>query len=268
MPRRHLFEFTDLPWFPRFLRDAMTGYLEVCYRRVLQLPPEWTDKIVSAVEATGETNVLDLCSGAGGPMLVLVPGLRQRLGPEFQIVLSDLFPNAEAQAHLANSPENGVRYEPRPIDARHWRDNPPGVRTIVGGFHHFRPEPARQILAAAVQQRRAICVFEVAEHSWVGVLSSLTIPIMVLLLTPLVRPLRWPALVFTYLVPILPLLITWDGFVSQLRTYTPEEMRRLVQSLGTTDYHWDLGTIKVQKAPIKFPYLVGWPGKPSETPTR
>lgn len=256
--RRHLFEFTDLQWFPRVLRDAMTGYLEACYR-IMRPPVEWADKITAAAHATNESRVLDLCSGAGGPILPLLPELRAKLGPQAEVVLSDLYPSDEAIQRVAALHDPLVRYEPAPVDATRLPDNPPGVRTLFAGFHHLRPADARAVLAAAVADRRAICVFEVSENSWRGVLSALPIPIMVLVLTPLVRPLRVWQLVFTYLLPVLPLLIWWDGLVSQLRTYSPDELRELISTLDRPDYEWNIGSLQAPGVPLHLPYLVGTP---------
>src|SRR6185436_4078426 len=99
------------------------------------------------------------------------------------------------------------------------------VRTMFSAFHHFQPQGARRILADAFQRRRAICVFEATARTPAAIASTLLIPFFVLALTPLVRPLSWTQILFTYIIPILPLLIFWDGLVSQLRTYSVDELR-------------------------------------------
>jgi hypothetical protein len=44
------------------------------------------------------------------------------------------------------------------------------------------------------------------------------VPLKVLLLTPLIKPQRFWRYVFTYLVPVLPLVIVWDGVAAQRPT--------------------------------------------------
>ena len=39
-------------------------------------------------------------------------------------------------------------------------------------------------------------------------------------------------LVFTYLIPIVPFVLVFDGFVSSLRTRTGEEVKAMADSLG------------------------------------
>jgi hypothetical protein len=60
---------------------------------------------------------------------------------------------------------------------------------------------------------------------------ALLIPLLVFLLTPLVRPVSWVQILFTYLVPILPVLIFWDGLISQLRTYSVQELEEFTRGI-------------------------------------
>ena len=87
----------------------------------------------------------------------------------------------------------------------------------------------------------------------------LGVPLAVLALMPLARPLRWAHLLFTYLVLLLPLLMLWDCMVSMLRIYSPDQMRQLTADLQAPDYHWALGHIKVRGIPDRLPYLIGRP---------
>ena len=62
------------------------------------------------------------------------------------------------------------------------------------------------------------------------------------LLTPRMRPFRWSRLLFTYLVPLIPLVVLWDGIVSCFRTRTPEELLELTKSFP--QYNWTAGYAK------------------------
>jgi hypothetical protein len=84
-------------------------------------------------------------------------------------------------------------------------------------------------------------------------------PIYVLLLTPFVRPLTIWQVLFTYVIPLLPLLIAWDGFVSTLRTYSPKELERMTAALRSDDYDWEIGTITHPWLRVSLPYALGVP---------
>jgi hypothetical protein len=73
----------------------------------------------------------------------------------------------------------------------------------------------------------------------------------------MVRPMTWQQLVFTYLIPILPMFIAWDGAVSNARTYTLEDMGELIHGLSDETYTWEKGKVK-GKGGNKL-YLLGRP---------
>ncbi|HUJ51693.1 MAG TPA: hypothetical protein VLW25_15900, partial [Bryobacteraceae bacterium] len=61
------------------------------------------------------------------------------------------------------------------------------------------------------------------------------------------------------LLPILPLLIFWDGPVSQLRTYTVAELNEFTSALAAPGYTWEAGLIEIPRLPAGVPYLIGRP---------
>ena len=73
----------------------------------------------------------------------------------------------------------------------------------------------------------------------------------------MIRPMSWQQLIFTYIVPILPIIIAWDGAVSNARTYTLADMDILLEGLKSDDYIWKKNTIK-GKGGNKI-YLMGLP---------
>ena len=62
-----------------------------------------------------------------------------------------------------------------------------------------------------------------------GILFS---PLVTLLVVPFLRPFRWAWIPLTYLIPIIPLFIVWDGLVSCLRCYNQDELLALTQAAG------------------------------------
>ncbi|HEV3329969.1 MAG TPA: hypothetical protein VG096_03240 [Bryobacteraceae bacterium] len=79
------------------------------------------------------------------------------------------------------------------------------------------------------------------------------------MLTPTIRPVSAFQLVSTYLIPILPLLIFWDGLVSHLRTYSAGELIGMTTGIDAPDYRWEAGTIPVPGIPSGLPWLIGTP---------
>ena len=76
---------------------------------------------------------------------------------------------------------------------------------------------------------------------------------------PLASPFRWAYLLVTYLIPLTPLIILWDGIVSMLRIYSTEQMQELTADLQAPDCSWELGHFTVSGIPGGLPYLIGRP---------
>ena len=64
-------------------------------------------------------------------------------------------------------------------------------------------------------------------------------------------------MLWTYLIPIIPLVLLFDGVVSCLRTYRPQELREIVDKLTSCEYKWEIGELAGGKVPIT--YLIGYP---------
>lgn len=128
---------------------------------------------------------------------------------------------------------------------------------MFAAFHHLKPADAEGVLRNAFEQRQAIAIFEGTARTPAALLLSLLIPLLVLALTPRVRPLSMVQLVFTYLVPVLPLFILWDALVSHLRTYSQDDLRGLTSNLQAPDYQWTIGTLSAPGIPFSVPYLIG-----------
>jgi hypothetical protein len=262
--RLHLFELCDQRWFPALLRDAGTAYL----RLVLELSGHaklLVPKLREALETSGEKRLFDLCSGGGGAIPVVVSELA-RAGLDVRARLSDFYPNAAAFRAIAAESAGRIDYAPEPVDATDVPADEPGLRTLFNAFHHFRPVDAGRILAGAVRTRRPIAVFEVVGRQLLPILGILLSPLQVWALWPLVRPVRASWLFFTYVVPAIPLLVLWDGLVSCLRVYSPAELRELAAGLDAPGWTWDVGRIRLGRAPAHATYLVGYP--PTVTSSR
>jgi hypothetical protein len=258
----HWFEFEDQPWFPGFLRRGLTDFLAFVGGLSEKPYLAFATKLQAAMAACGAVTLVGLCTGGAGPTPVLLRLLR-RGGSSARAVLTDLYPDVERLKSIAQT-HDGIDFEPEPIDATRVPDRLKGFRIINNGFHHFRPELATAVLRNAVESRQGIALLEATARTPAGLLSTLFSPLTVLITTPMIRPVRLSRFVFTYLIPLIPLFTLWDGVVSCLRVYSPEELRGLVATLPPNDFTWDIGTLPIPGAPgAVVTYLIGAPTRPS-----
>jgi hypothetical protein len=264
MPRLHLFEWEDQPWLPKVFRDFITDHLRLAQSSKVRLPMnrDIAERLAKLLEHSGGRRIIDLCSGAGGPLLKVHRILEQDLGVEAEVVLTDLYPNVEAfKRREAQASRVSARYES--TSAFDVPQELSGVRTLFTALHHFRPEGARKILTDAVRKHQAIAVFEPQERT-LSSLAAVTIMVFQLsfLYTPRVGPLTPQRFFFTYIIPLAPLIFLWDGIVSCLRTYSTQELREVINEVGSDQYDWEVGRFE-HSGPFGLPlttiYLLGKP---------
>ncbi len=254
MKRMHLVEFEDLPWVPAVMRDGARDVLDVLFARVHFYRP-LAPKLMAWMDATGETRLLDLCSGSGGGALAIHRLFVKAGRRDVAVELTDLYPNAAVCDRVSRLANPHLQYRREPLDARHAPPDLPGVRTLFSSLHHFQPAQIRELLGSAVAARAPIAVFDVAASPVLRKLPAFLAPfvavpnlvlqfLMCLLLTPLVRPVRLSRLAWTYVLPAIALLYAWDATVSALRAYTPEEVLALAQAVpGAGGYVWESGRL-------------------------
>lgn len=264
MKRWHLVELHELKWFPPVWRDLLTDFMSFFAQRFRPYTAI-ADKLHEVIVRCGEEAILDLCSGAAAPVLTVQEELARR-GIQVAVTVSDLYPNHQAFRRLAAAPHRRLTCLLQPTDAAAIPNELPGLRTFFSAFHHFPPARATEILRGVVMQRRGVAVFEYTERSlrrWGPML--LAMPALVWLATPLIRPRRLARWLWTYLLPVVPLVATWDALISVLRSYHPEELLALARSADPDGYEWESGRVRAFGG-WRVTYLVGVPKQPAPMP--
>jgi hypothetical protein len=258
MQRRAWFELHDHRLFPRFLRDLVTDALEAMWNAMNTYGPV-VSRLRNLLRNAETDRIVDLCSGGGGPWLRLAQELKPEDAmwdrPPTEICLTDMYPNLRAFERLRR--EAAVTYCAQPVNAMDLPRNLAGVRTMFSSFHHFAPAEARAILRNAFDARQGIAVFETATMETRTLAAVFFVPLLAMLLTPRLRPFRWSRLFYTYLVPVIPFTLWFDGLLSCFRSYSLADLEELHAEMIADDYRWEAGIDRSCFIPIA--YLLGWP---------
>jgi hypothetical protein len=229
------------------------------HARLLTPPAAAAAEIVDeALRSARATTVVDLCTGASGPVVPLSRELQRRRGEAVQFVLTDLFPNLPALERVCRG-RASLTYRATPVNALACTE--PGFRTLFGSFHHFRPKEARALLADAVRGGHGIAVVEMTSRTLGQMLFITAATVVFALLAALfLRPFSLRRFVCTWVVPIVPLVLCLDGLVSCLRTYSTDECRALIASVpDAARFEWTVGTRALGLPWVHMAYLVGVP---------
>lgn len=215
--------------------------------------------LTNLLQKAGEEHIIDLCSGAGGGIAVVQQELSKVMGKPVHITLTDLYPNLDSYRFLQQQSAGSIDFIAEPVNAMAVPENIEGARTIFSSFHHFNPDQARAILHDAASNRKAIGIFEGANKSWLELfLFWLFFPLLILLVIPFIRPFKMSRLFFTYIIPLIPLGILWDGTISLLSIYTPQMLDDITKTIPIQHYRWHTGKTgsRLGKRVI---YLIGYP---------
>lgn len=250
-------ELEDYPWLPRVLRDALTDGLRVSSD--IARPYDGAADILDELLAVSSANrIVDLASGAGGPVLSMLDVLERRYGRTPDVVLTDKYPNREAFDRVEARRGGRVRGARAAIDATSVPPELTGVRTMFNALHHLPPDVAREVFADAARSRQPIATFELVERSLQGAAIVVGAVVATTALTPWL-PLRASRLALTYVVPVVPALAAWDGFASCMRAYAPDELRALVDGLSDEAYRFDVVERRSPWTRLRATCVVGAP---------
>jgi hypothetical protein len=256
--RNYLFEFEDLAWFPGIIRESMTDYLRYLITKVDFYRPI-VPLLIEGMNDTGSNMIIDLCSGGGGAIEQVQNELKLLSDADIKIILTDKYPNINAYEFLSAKTNGSISFLDASVDAADVPLSLKGFRTIFSGFHHFDNSFAKSVLKNAVDARSGIGIFDGGNKNILAILAILFVhPIVFFLFTPFFKPFRFSRLFFTYLIPVIPFCTVWDGIVSIIRLYKPNELLQIANQVDNATYTWKAGKIK-SKYRLNVTFLIGYP---------
>lgn len=195
---------------------------------------------------------VDFCAGAGGPTPSIereVNGhLRSKNEEPVDFVLTDIHPNVASWEKFAKKNDH-ITYVPEPVDASkappslvQRSDGKKLLRIFNLAFHHFDDKLATDIFRDAVRTNQAFAIFELQDRSFNSFVATSLLPFGVILAAPFYA-LKWrsPAtFIFTWIIPIIPPVLVFDGWVSSLRTREPDELEALFRNSGVDTSNWEM----------------------------
>lgn len=265
MKRIQLFEFEDQQWLPKFIRTAVTNLI-VVFHKMTGTTEVIAMLLQDARAAVPFRRIVDLGSGSGGAMPEVVKKLNAETDEKVELMLSDLYPHPDIIRAFNNHGDELISYHEESLNATRMEQMPEGIKTMVNSFHHMPPPVAKNILQSAESSKQPFLVYEMAENNiplllwWLLLpLSLVILIIMCLFMTPFVRPLTWQQLVFTYLIPVIPLVYAWDGQASLVRTYTFKDIETLIGE-PSANYSWKMGQGQRKNGKKAGYFILGLPG--------
>jgi hypothetical protein len=253
VPRLHIREIEDMEQVPKFLRHGIVRNVSFAVE-FAGVYDELAEVFVEFLGKLKNNTLLDLASGYGGPVTTMLHAVKKRGIEPPRFVLSDFNPNIERFRFLSIEDSN-ISYFGGRVDAmdpqKEIRKYP---RTMFDAIHHFTPENAGKILKNASEHSEGIFIAESTDRALYQVPRAGIGCFLASLISPFfMQPFSVKETVFTWAIPVIPLITAHDGAVSTFKRYTREEMWNIIDSAGKNDFVWEVGELK-----RGVTYLVGY----------
>ncbi|KAL4772949.1 hypothetical protein BDW60DRAFT_216166 [Aspergillus nidulans var. acristatus] len=264
-PRVQLHELGDQSWCPAWLHHHEQFSLSQLWNLRVplwsrgSLATQACAVIQEQLRDVPSYTIVDICAGAGGPTPFIESELNSKAeaqGKEpVRFVLTDMFPPVDVWRAIAKKQPN-VEFVERPVDARDVgrlaADDKRECRVFNICFHHFDDVDARGILGSALDEADAFIIFEITARQ---VSTCLYSPLVFFWGFYVSFLWYWHSpvhLFFTFVLPIAPLALWVDGFISCLRTRTPAEIQDLLASSGRDLDGW---TFSSGEKSVQWPFI-------------
>lgn len=226
-------ELEDYHWLPKRLRKYQMDFIGNLVQWVHLYKP-LVPVVQDLMQQHHLQQITDCCSGNGAPALYI----QQQLAPMPSLTLSDKYPQPiELTAN--------VNYNITPIDVLQVIPKPHHLYTMFNAFHHFSTGEQRELLKRFADAKASCLIAEILQPN-IAVLVKifLTTTLVQLLVAPFIKPFSWGRLLFTYILPINLITVTYDGIISVLKSKKSSQYGQLVASIPVTDYTF---TVKKQR---------------------
>ncbi|KAI1758318.1 hypothetical protein F4782DRAFT_525010 [Xylaria castorea] len=157
-----------------------------------------------------------------------------------KFVLTDLHPHVESWEKAASKSPH-LTYVSTPVDAaaappdlitRNKMEGKGVFRLFNLAFHHFDDDLARSILKNTVSTSDGFGIFELQSRTFSSFVSCILFGLFIFLIAPLLYWWSPQILFFVYVIPIVPFVLVFDGFISSVRTRTADEVEILLRTCG------------------------------------
>jgi hypothetical protein len=225
-----LFEFGDLNWVPRWYHFYLRETLEFQYK-FYKHDLLWLKGLSKFLKESPSDKVLECCSGSGKCLPRLIEHLPKEFVKNKTFILSDYRP-LKQYSDLDRGA--AFSYISKSLNATCANESYPLPKVFINSFHHFNDEMAKKILSDSLKNNNSILILEYTKKSLGVFISVILGSLSTFLLLPFyLKKNSYPfsILFFTYIIPLFPFVLLWDGIISNLRSRNLVNVERLCKDI-------------------------------------
>jgi len=248
LPYLFLFEFMDQRWLPSSLRNTCRDILEGVnsfpfrsyYKKIMDL-------VLKSVKGTGISSIVELGAGTAPVTRRLAKRVE---GKGISLVPTDIHPQRDIFKKLQKRYRGRIEPRMEPVDfSKEMEFSPLSLFVLSASFHHIPKENRSFLLNKLVKQGHSVLIAETLRRNMASIILVLLSPLAALFIPLLMihRPGTFLRIFWTWVFPLAPLLLVWDGVVSCFRQWDEKEWN---DSLAL------LKNIEVKESKVYFGYSI------------
>ena len=242
-------ELEDYNWFPQLFRHFQAAYIGSIIKWTKFYKP-LVPVVQQLLNENKIDNIQDLCSGSGMPAVFM----QQQLSGNYKTILSDKFPE-QSFADAEN-----IIYLKNETDVLLLKPEHDTCYTMYNAFHHFADIEKQAVLKNLQGANAPFVIAEILEPDFFTLIKIVfTTTIIQLVVAPFVKPFSLLRLLFTYIIPVNLITVTYDGVISVLKSKSVQQYQNLVNKTTNENYEITVHKISTWKGAIT--YIKGNPKK-------
>jgi len=227
-----LFEFGDLAWVPHIYHYYLRVYL-IFFIKFVGYDKLWAKQTEAFIAQNESNSIMEYGSGSGEPLMRMVSQLNCDKAKSLSYTMSDLKPLPEFVNKVNNEAPNNFVYFESSVDAANHKPKDEQAVVFINSFHHLPPKVAHNVIKNNLENGNEMLILEYVRNNLLAYLSMLGGVLIVLLTAPFISKLKHLPLtiIFTYIIPLFPLMMLWDGLVSCRRAYNTKFFDKVIKEI-------------------------------------
>lgn len=231
------FEFGDLPKIPKFYHNFLRTLMSRLYE-LFKIHQLWIPHILAFCKENESTVIMDPCAGSGKVNQLIESEIQKDVNIQF--ILSDIMTDRAPMFadHINGLRNKRLQYISHSIDFLKSQNEYKQPKMFINSFHHFTNDQVIEILKASSQNSSNLLILEYCRKTFMSFISMILGPFIAMILFPIVVKKNdlIETFIFMYLIPIIPMMLLWDGVISSLRTYDKDDIENLLKRAGIDNY--------------------------------
>lgn len=230
-------------WLPNFIKNLMPEFLDYIvslvsankpFLTLIQTSPNQKNKFYLHAPEVGGSSLLvalDLLKEfANSEVYVLSDHLSKQRQEHFQILIPDVHNQVQSTTlKTINKSQSDTER----------------ILLSINHAHLLSDQELVQMLRTLSENFDQIIIGEGNNKSLRQVIGMLLLsPLVALFCTPAVKPFKVSRLLLTYAIPLVPIMIAWDGMVALFKIRTPEKLQSIINSQISLQNEWTWNTGK------------------------